>query len=109
VYGDSAYATAFGVMGPFLEQVNRPLTVEEEATNLVMSSQRIVVEWGFGRVVNYWALNSFKPVLKVGLSPIASYYMIATLLSNALLCVSGGNQVSEKFRISPPMVEDYLY
>ncbi|RPB02064.1 hypothetical protein L873DRAFT_1880710 [Choiromyces venosus 120613-1] len=109
VYGDSAYSPAFGVMGPFLEQVNQPLIVEEEAANIVMSGHRIVVEWGFGRVVNYWALNSFKSGLKVSLSPIASYYIIATLLSNILLCISGGNQVSEKFGLLPLIVEDYLF
>ena len=109
VYGDSAYAPAFGVMGPFLEQVHKPLTPEQEAANIIMSGQRIVVEWGFGRVLNYWALNSFKPGLKLGLSPIAGYYMVATLLSNILLCVTGGNQISEKYNLSPPRVEDYLY
>jgi len=47
VYGDSAYVSAFGVIGPYLEQVNRPLRQEEEAANFVLSGERIVVEWGF--------------------------------------------------------------
>jgi len=97
VYGDSAYAPAFGVMGPFVEQVNKPLTREQEVANVVMSGQRIVVEWGFGYLAKYWALNSFKSSLRLGLSPIAGYYMVATLLTNILLCVTGGNQVSEKY------------
>ena len=109
VYGDSAYAPAFGVMGPFVEQVNKPLTREQEAANVVMSGQRIVVEWGFGYLAKYWALNSFKSSLRLGLSPIAGYYMVATLLTNILLCVTGGNQVSEKYNLLPPTLEEYLY
>ncbi|RPA92969.1 hypothetical protein L873DRAFT_1707377, partial [Choiromyces venosus 120613-1] len=109
VYDDSTYTPAFGVMGPFLAHVNKLLTTEEEAANIVMSGQRIVVEWGFAWVVNYWALNSFHSGLKLGLSPIAGYYMVATLLSNILLCISGGNQVSEKYHLLPPIVEEYLY
>jgi hypothetical protein len=109
VYGDSAYAPAFRVMGPFLAQVNRPLTRAEEAANVVMSGERIVVEWGFGRVVNYWAFNSFKGGLKLGLSPISAYYMVGTLLSNILLCVSESSQISEKYNLAPPILEDYLY
>ena len=109
VYGDSAYAPAFGVMGPFIPQVNRPLTIAEEAANVVMSGERIVVEWGFGRVVNYWSLNAYKSGLKLGLSPIAAYYMVGVLLSNILLCVSGGSQVSEKYNLPPPTLDEYLY
>jgi hypothetical protein len=110
VYDDSAYAPSFGVIGPFIPSINRPLTREEEAANLVMSRERIVVqvEWGFGRVVNYWGLNSLKVQLKLGLSPIASYYMVATLLSNILLCITGYNQISEKYSLNPPSVEEYL-
>ena len=109
VFGDSAYAPSFGVMGPYIPSVNNPLTQEQEAANLVMSGERIVVEWGFGRVVNYWALNSFKNQLKLGLSPVAAYYMVATLLSNILLCIRGHSQISEKYGLCPPSVEEYLY
>jgi len=109
VHGNSAYAPAFGIMGPFVEQVNKPLTREQEAANVAMSGQRIVVEWGFGYLAKYWALNSFKSSLRLGLSPIANYYMVATLLTNILLYVTGGNQVSEKYNLLPPTLEEYLY
>ena len=65
-YGDSAYASAFGVMGLFVEQVNKPLTREQEAANVVMSGQRIVVEWGFWYLAKYCALNSLKSSLRLG-------------------------------------------
>lgn len=58
---------------------------------------------------HYWALNSLKPRLKLGISPITGYYIVATLLTNLLLCVTGGNQISEKHSLSSPRVEDYLY
>ncbi|RPA99071.1 hypothetical protein L873DRAFT_1835601 [Choiromyces venosus 120613-1] len=109
VYGDSAYLPVLGVLGLFLEHVGRPLERKEEAANLVMSGERIVVEWGFGHIINYWALNSFRNSLKVGLSPVAGYYMVATLLSNSLLCITGTSQVSEKYNLAPPRIEEYLY
>ncbi|KAG0123159.1 hypothetical protein HOY82DRAFT_495422, partial [Tuber indicum] len=108
-YGDSAYVPAFGVMGPFGEQVNKPLTEELEAVYVVMAGQRTVVEWEFGFVVNCWALNFFKRQLSLGLSPIADYYIVATLLTDILLCITGRNQVSEKHDMSPPTIEEYLY
>ena len=95
--------------GPLIPSVNNPLTQGQEAAKLVMSGERIVVEWGFGTVVNYWALNLFKNQLKLGLSPVAAYYMEATLLSNILLCIRGHSQISEKYGLYPPSVEKCLY
>ncbi|RPA96532.1 hypothetical protein L873DRAFT_1924376, partial [Choiromyces venosus 120613-1] len=44
VYGDSAYVLTLGILGPYVEQRNWPLKREEEAANLVMSGEQIVVE-----------------------------------------------------------------
>ena len=61
------------------------MTRGQDAANVVISGQRIVVEWGFGSIAKYWALNSFKSSWRLGLSPIAGYYMVATL-AKELFC-----------------------
>ncbi|RPB02874.1 hypothetical protein L873DRAFT_1833973 [Choiromyces venosus 120613-1] len=86
VYGDTAYSPAFGIMGPFRGDSMIPA---EEAVNVVMSGHRIVVEWGFAHIVNYWSFAVFKHGLKLHLSPVAAYYMIAVLLTNCHTCLSG--------------------
>jgi hypothetical protein len=109
VYGDAAYAPAFGIVGPHKDTRGQPITRQQEATNIIMSGSRIAVEWGFGMVVNYWSLTSFKRALKIGLSPVAVYYIVASLFTNCLTCFRGGNQTSEKFGVSPPTIEEYLF
>ena len=48
LYGDLAYWPAFGIMGPHRQQDPAvPFSRAEESANLVMSSARIAVEWGF--------------------------------------------------------------
>ena len=39
--------------------------------------------------------------------PVAALYEIALLLSNCLTCLRG-NQVSERYNIRPPTLEEYL-
>lgn len=109
LYGDPAYHPGFGIMGPFRpEGANFTLSPEEEAANVVMSGQRIVVEWAFGLVTKYWGFNSYKPAHKPGLSPVAGYYIVSVLLTNIQTCLKGGNQISDKYRLSPPSLERYL-
>ncbi|PWW75943.1 hypothetical protein C7212DRAFT_193732, partial [Tuber magnatum] len=106
VYGDAVYSPAFGIMGPFH---GKGITPAEEAVNVVMSGHRIVVEWGFVHIVNYWSFAAFKRGLKLHLSPVAAYYMVAVLLTNCQTCLHRRNQTSEKFRMDPPSLEEYLY
>ncbi|RPA94895.1 hypothetical protein L873DRAFT_1699950, partial [Choiromyces venosus 120613-1] len=106
IYGDAAYLPAFGIMGPFRRD---GMTPAEEEVNVVMSGHRIVVEWRFAHIVNYWSFAVFKRGLKLHLSPVAAYYIIAVLLTNCHTCLRGGNQTSENFRMDPPSAEEYLY
>ena len=95
-------------MRPFKGDINHPLTPMEEATNVVMSSHRIAVEWGFAMVCNQWNFISFKRALKLGLSPVAAYYLFACFLTNCHTCLRGVNQTSEKYGLTPPQLEEYL-
>lgn len=105
LYGDPAYCPAFGIMGPFRGNI----TPAQEAANIVMSGQRITVEWAFGLVLKNWLFLDFKAASsRIGLQPVAAYYMCATILTNARTCLHGRNQISDKYSLAPPSIEEYF-
>ena len=53
LYGDPAYSLSYGVIGPYSSRSSGGLTAAQLATNMQMSSARIVVEWAFGLVLSY--------------------------------------------------------
>ena len=109
LYDDLAYWPAFGIMGPHRQQDPAvPLSRAEESANLVMSSARIAMECGFASSINYWGINGYRKGTKLGSSPVAAYYMISTLLANFHTCLKGRKQVSDKFKIKAPSLEEYV-
>ncbi|RPA78918.1 hypothetical protein BJ508DRAFT_241067 [Ascobolus immersus RN42] len=110
LYGDPAYYPGYGIMGPFRAEGGRnfELTKDQEAANVVMSGQRIVVEWIFGIISRYWTFTAFKRSNRVGLSPVAAYYLCAALLTNIHTCLRRRNQISDKFDLEPPTLKEYL-
>ncbi|KAI9269238.1 hypothetical protein BDA99DRAFT_435354 [Phascolomyces articulosus] len=92
LYGDPAYREtdnhARSVIGT-AEELNEP-----------MSSLRICVEWEFRHITTQFAFLKYKPSQKVLMSPVGSYYIVATFLKNLQLCLNGGNQTSNYFGIS---------
>ncbi|PWW73743.1 hypothetical protein C7212DRAFT_214612, partial [Tuber magnatum] len=85
-----------------------PLFHTEEAANLLMSSARILVEWGFGLNVNFWGINNYKKGSKIMSSPVAAYYLTSTLLTNMYTCLKERNIVSDKFQCSPLSLKEYV-
>jgi hypothetical protein len=107
VYGDPAYTASYGVMGPFLRRLNRPLTEGEREFNKFMGEMRRSVECGFGKVVNNFSYISYRNGLKIGLTAVGACYMVAVLLTNAHTCFNG-SQVSDDFGLAPPALSVYL-
>ncbi|KAI5813852.1 hypothetical protein BZA77DRAFT_251030, partial [Pyronema omphalodes] len=83
-------------------------TQHQRDMNKKMSAVRIGVKHSFGMIMMLWSFDGLKNKLKVGLSPIAGYFMISVLLPNIHTCYNG-SQTSTKFNCAPPSVEDYLY
>ena len=77
------------------------------AYNQAMSSQRICVEWGFGRVGALWKFVGSKNKMQMYLMPVASIYYLAWLLADCHCCMYG-NQVTSYFGVRAPTVEAYL-
>ncbi|KDQ52991.1 hypothetical protein JAAARDRAFT_61568 [Jaapia argillacea MUCL 33604] len=85
----------------------RDLTRDEQEFNNLMSKYRECVEWLFGKVVNYWCFVDLCSHLKLHLSPIGKYYLIAVLLMNAHTCLHG-SQTSHYFDCPPLSLEEYF-
>lgn len=106
LYGDPAYSTVYGIMGPYKNYPNRPRTAAHNRFNKTMSRLRIEVEHGFALHQNLWTWNGFHLGLKLR-QGAAICYAISVLLANIWTCLRG-NQTSQRFDCAPPAVEEYL-
>jgi len=107
IYGDPAYSLSFGILAPYQARPNRPLNNLLANVNVHMSELRISVEHGFGKVMTLWGYNGYKLGLKIGLSPVAAYFMVSVLLCNLYSCLNR-NQTCKKFLCDHPSVHNYL-
>jgi hypothetical protein len=104
LYGDPGYSSDDVICAPFKHNI----TEEEEAFNTSMSSVRVSVEWSFGYLTNLFGSLDFKRVQRIWLSPVSKMYLVATILANCITCMRGHNEVSLKFGLDPPTLEQYL-
>lgn len=104
VYGDPAYGINQNILAPFR---GANLTGDEKAFNKAMSKVRISVEWGFGKITQYFAYLDFKKNQKVLLQPIGKYYLVASILINCHTCLYG-SVTGTYFELNPPSLETYL-
>ena len=104
LYGDPAYGVSRNILSPF-RGVN--LSPQEHECNQRMSAVRVSVEWGFGKILQYFSYLDFKKNQKVLLQPVGKYYLVGTILTNCHTCLYG-SQTSTFFNVSPPTLETYL-
>lgn len=60
------------LQGPFK---GAGLSPHEKQLDKLMSQVRVVVEWVFGDIVNYFKFLDFKKNLKIGLSAVGKMYI----------------------------------
>ncbi|OWZ19570.1 LOW QUALITY PROTEIN: hypothetical protein PHMEG_0006169 [Phytophthora megakarya] len=82
-YGDPAYGQQDHIIAPFKD--------DEQECNKRMSEVRVSVEWGFGKIVRYWALIDFAKNQKLRLQRLVKMYAMAAFLSNVHTCVREPN------------------
>ena len=104
IYGDPAYPVRRHILAPFR---NAQLTPAEQNFNEAMSAVRTSVEWGYGKIVQYFASVDFSKNLKVLLQPVGKLYIVAALLVNCHTCLYG-SQTGQFFDLDPPELETYL-
>ncbi|ETI30432.1 hypothetical protein F443_22444 [Phytophthora nicotianae P1569] len=105
LYGDPAYGQTDVFASPF-DRVGA--TREESVVNASMSRVRITVEWGFGQVINEWALLDFKRKMNIGGVPVGMLYEVAVCLTNCLTISRGQNVISSYFDVAPPSFDEYF-
>ena len=104
LYGDPAYGLSLNILGPFR---GAQLTSQQRAFNKSMSSVRVSVEWGFGKICQYFAFLDFKKNMKVLLQPVGKYFLVGSLLINCHTCLYG-SVTGSFFEVDPPSLETYL-
>ena len=104
LYGDPIYTFTTHIWSGFK---GARLSDEEEAFNKAMSSVRESVEWGFGKIIPYFAWLDFAKNQKIFLQPVAKYYVVGAILTNCHTCLYG-SQMSQFFDLEPPLLEHYL-
>ncbi|CAB3981116.1 Hypothetical predicted protein [Paramuricea clavata] len=73
IYGDPAYGISTHVIPPFR---GAHFTQLQQKFNRKMSEVQVSVEWGFGKILQYFAYLDFRKNLKVLLQPVAKYYIV---------------------------------
>lgn len=104
VYGDPAYGISHHIISPFKGAY---LTEPQKEFNRCMSACRVSVEWGFGKITQYFAFLDFQKNLRILLQPVAKYYAVGALLANCHTCLYG-SVTSSFFNLDPPTLEEYL-
>jgi nuclease HARBI1 len=105
IYGDQAYGLAPYLARPF---GGAYVSAEKQAFNHLHSKLRICVEWMFGEILGHFAFLDFNKNLKLGLQPVAKYYIVGALLTNCHTCIYGNQKMENLFKISSPSLEEYL-
>ena len=104
IYGDPAYPVRRHILAPFR---GARLTPDEERFNKDMSTVRTSVEWGYGKIIRYFAFLDFNKNLKVLLQPVGKMYAVGAILANRHTCLYG-SQTGDFFDLDPPSLETYL-
>ena len=104
LYGDPAYPIRSHLLAPFRGAHLLPV---EQHFNEDMSKVRTSVEWGYGKIIQYFAFMDFKKNLKVLLQPVGKLYCVSALLTNCHTCLYG-SQTGSFFGVDPPQLEEYL-
>ncbi|CAB1103153.1 unnamed protein product [Ectocarpus sp. CCAP 1310/34] len=105
VFGDPAYSLSPWLLAPFKGVLN----AFEQAFDTAMSSVRVSVEWGFGKIVALWPYVDYAKKQQVALSAcgLGKQYAVAGILTNYHSCFYRNN-TSFYFDVNPPSLRSYL-
>ena len=104
-YGDGIFPIDTHTIG---KHVGDNLTDREKYENRMMSRIRVANEWDYGVVGNLYPFIKWKAGQKIRRNPfVTRYYIVATLLRNAHLCMYEG-LTSSYFNCPCPTLENYF-
>jgi len=90
VLGDSAYPANDVMISIYKGRQLPPASV---AFNAVMCPIRTSVEWGYEKIVRYWAFLDFKKQMKIQRCALVTMWHLGVFLTNCLTYAKGGNQI----------------
>ena len=82
--------------------------MDEAVFNAYMAKQPMSVEWGFGKITQYFEFNNLRKNMKIGLSPVGAYFFTSVLLTNCHTCYYG-LKTGFSFECSPPSIREYFH
>lgn len=103
LYGDPAYPVLAQIIPPY----RGALTPAQETFNLKMSSVRESVEYGFGKILQYFSFTDFKKNMKLYLMPMGKIYIVAALMTNCHTCLYG-SAINKLFNLTAPSLQRYF-
>jgi len=106
VYGDPGYSNQKYIKVGYKNHAR--LSDQQKLFNPTMSSLRVGVEYGFGKILQQFAFLDYSKNQKVYLQPLKKMYYVAAIFANCQSCLRGTNQVSDIFGCTPPTLEEYL-
>jgi hypothetical protein len=107
IYGDPAYCGSPVTMGAYRRPRQGQLLPTQRLFNYDMSRNRISVEHEFAIIQAKWMKLGFHYAMRTGSSPVAAYFGAAVLLSNLYTCLRG-NQISMKYGLQPPTIQEFM-
>lgn len=108
IYGDAAYTSRMATMGPWRRPARGELSPEKISFNQRLSKKRVAVENFFSMVQAQWTLGVMRICHRLGSTPVALTFQAGVFLQNCMSCLRQRNQVSLKYGIPPPTLEEYL-
>ena len=75
--------------------------------NADMSSERVTVEWGFGKIAALWPWVDYRKNMKVLLQPVGMFLRVANVLTTMHTCMYG-SEVSNHFGMDPPSLSAFM-
>ena len=98
LYGDPAYGVNDIILAAYR---GAQLTQNQSEFNKRMSKVRVSVEWGFGKLCQYFAFQDLKKPRTFCWQLVAKYYMVGSVLINCHTCLYG-SVTSSFFKVQPP-------
>lgn len=103
IYTDAGYPLKRLLIVPFKGMLNR----RQKIVNKRMGKLRVVVEWGFSKLVQLFPFLDYKKNMKVYKQDVGDYFKVGVILTNCHTCLYS-SQVCSYFECDPPSLQEYL-
>lgn len=109
IYGDKGYPDQpAGILRSAIRERSLVLGCPEQLSINAMSSVRVTVEQGIGRVLQSFACPRLWHTNRITITLPALKFMLCCLFTNLKTVLAGRNQVTDFLHTAPPTLQEYL-